>query len=54
MASEKLLAKRFLRLAGAWPKDTREPRGPEHVEGSWKLDSRIVGQSIAFAARNWP
>ena len=24
-------AKRFLRLAGAWPKDTREPRGPEHM-----------------------
>ena len=24
-------AQRFLRLAGAWPKDTREPRGPEHM-----------------------
>ncbi len=24
-------AKRFLRLAGHWPKDTREPRGPEHM-----------------------
>ena len=24
-------AKRILRLAGAWPKDTREPRGPEHM-----------------------
>ena len=23
--------KRFLRLAGHWPKDTREPRGPEHM-----------------------
>jgi hypothetical protein len=24
-------AKRFLRSAGYWPKDTREPRGPEHM-----------------------
>jgi hypothetical protein len=24
-------AKRILRLAGAWPKDTREPRGPKHM-----------------------
>ena len=24
-------AKRFLRLAGHWPKDTREPRSPEHM-----------------------
>jgi hypothetical protein len=24
-------AKRILRLTGAWPKDTREPRGPEHM-----------------------
>ena len=23
--------KRFLRLAGHWPKDAREPRGPEHM-----------------------
>ena len=30
MASEEG-AKRFLRLAGHWPKDTREPRGPEHM-----------------------
>ena len=30
MASEEW-AKRFLRLAGHWPKDTREPRGPEHM-----------------------
>ena len=30
MATEEL-AKRFLRLAGHWPKDTREPRGPEHM-----------------------
>src|SRR6516164_7417794 len=30
MASEKLLAKHFLRLAG-YLKDTREPRGPEHM-----------------------
>ena len=30
MASEEW-AKRFLRLAGYWPKDTREPRGPEHM-----------------------
>ena len=30
MASEEL-AKRFLRLVGYWPKDTREPRGPEHM-----------------------
>ena len=30
MASEER-AKRFLRLAGHWPKDTREPRGPEHM-----------------------
>jgi len=31
MASEELLAKRFLRLAAYSPKDTREPRGPEHM-----------------------
>ena len=24
-------AKRILRLAGHWPKDTREPRGPDHM-----------------------
>ena len=30
MASEGW-AKRFLRLAGHWPKDTREPRGSEHM-----------------------
>jgi hypothetical protein len=30
MASEEGV-KRFLRLAGHWPKDTREPRGPEHM-----------------------
>jgi hypothetical protein len=30
MASEEL-AKRFLRLAGHWPKHTREPRGREHM-----------------------
>ena len=30
MASEEW-AKRFLRLAGHSPKDTREPRGPEHM-----------------------
>ena len=24
-------AKRFVRLAGHWPKDTREPRGPDHM-----------------------
>ena len=30
MASEEW-AKRFLRLAGYSPKDTREPRGPEHM-----------------------
>ena len=30
MASEEW-AKRFLRLAGHWPKDTRAPRGPEHM-----------------------
>ena len=30
MGSEKLLAKRLLRLAGYF-KDTREPRGPEHM-----------------------
>jgi hypothetical protein len=30
MASEEW-AMRFLRLAGHWPKDTREPRGPEHM-----------------------
>ena len=24
-------AKCFLCLAGHWPKDTREPRGPEHI-----------------------
>jgi hypothetical protein len=30
MASEES-AKRFLRLAGCWPKDTRKPRGPEHM-----------------------
>ena len=30
MASEEWV-KRFLRLAGHWPKDTREPRGPEHM-----------------------
>ena len=30
MASEERV-KRFLRLAGHWPKDTREPRGPEHM-----------------------
>ena len=30
MASEER-AKRFLRLAGHGPKDTREPRGPEHM-----------------------
>jgi hypothetical protein len=31
MASEEGV-KRFLRLAGHWPKDTREPRGQEHME----------------------
>ena len=31
MAGEELLAKRFLRLAGHCPKDTREPRGQEHM-----------------------
>jgi hypothetical protein len=30
MSSEEW-AKRFLRLVGHWPKDTREPRGPEHM-----------------------
>ena len=30
MASEEWV-KRFLRLAGHWPKDTRAPRGPEHM-----------------------
>ena len=30
MASEEGV-KRFLRWAGHWPKDTREPRGPEHM-----------------------
>ena len=30
MASEEW-AKRSLRLAGHWPKDTREPRGPDHM-----------------------
>ena len=30
MASEER-AKRFLRLAGHGPKDTREPRGPDHM-----------------------
>ena len=30
MASEEGV-KRFLRLAGHWPKDTREPRGQEHM-----------------------
>ena len=30
MAREEL-AKRFLRLAGQRPKDTREPRGPDHM-----------------------
>ena len=31
MGSDQLLAKRILRLTGYWPKDTREPRGPEHM-----------------------
>jgi hypothetical protein len=31
MANEEW-AKRFLRLAGHWPKDTRQPRGQEHME----------------------
>src|SRR6476646_2023710 len=30
MASEEW-ARRFLRLAGQWPKDIREPRGPAHM-----------------------
>ena len=30
MASEEWV-KRFLRLAGHWPKDTRAPRGSEHM-----------------------
>jgi hypothetical protein len=30
MATEES-AKRLLRLAGYWPQDTREPRGPEHM-----------------------
>jgi len=57
MASEELLAKRLLRLAG-YLKDTREPRGPEHMAKmkaargpySYPRDTHIAGKiRYAFA-----
>ena len=44
-------AKQFLSLAGHWPKDTREPRGPEHMAKMKAARGRYSDPRDTYIAR---